>query len=107
MKSDKKLRETVPKRRPPARNPEQREQQMIGYAVDLAEEQLRNGTASSQVIVHYLKLATMREKMELEMMRNRMELDKARIRQIENDKERNELYAKAINAMMECKVKKD
>lgn len=41
----------------PAQNPEVQEQRMIGLAVDLAEKQLREGTASSQVITHYLKLA--------------------------------------------------
>ena len=46
------------RKRPPARTPEARENQMIMYAIDLAEQQLRDGTASSQVITHYLKLGS-------------------------------------------------
>lgn len=55
---------------PPASSPEDRENQMISLAVNLAEKQLREGTASSQVIVHYLKLGTVREKLEEEKIRH-------------------------------------
>ena len=48
----------------PAMSPEARENQMIALAVDLAEKQLLEGTASSQVITHYLKLGTTKEKIE-------------------------------------------
>ena len=51
----------------PALTPESREKQMISLAVDLAEQQLKDGTASSQVITHYLKLASMKEKLEREI----------------------------------------
>ena len=53
----------------PASDPEERENQMISLAVNLAEQQLREGTASSQVIVHYLKLASTRNKLEEEKIR--------------------------------------
>lgn len=53
----------------PASSPEERENQMISLAVNLAEQQLREGTASSQVIVHYLKLASTRNKLEEEKIR--------------------------------------
>ena len=43
---------------PPVMTPEARENQLISLAIDLAEQQLRNGTASSQVITHYLKLGS-------------------------------------------------
>ena len=48
----------TPKKMRPALTPEARENQMIALAVDLAEQQLRDGTASSQVITHYLKLGS-------------------------------------------------
>ena len=51
------------RRRPPAKTPEARENQLVSLAVDLAERQLLDGTASAQVITHYLKLATEREKL--------------------------------------------
>ena len=53
----------------PALSPEAREQQLISLAVDLAEQQLREGTASSQVISHYLKQSTMKSQLELEKLR--------------------------------------
>ena len=55
-------------RRPPATTPEARENQMVSLAIDLAEKQLAEGTASSQVITHYLKLATSREQLEKEKL---------------------------------------
>ena len=58
---------------PPALTPEARESQLIALAVDLAEKHLREGTASSQVIVHYLKLATSRERMENEILKRQCE----------------------------------
>ena len=52
----------------PALTPEARENQLISLAVDLAEKQLQEGTASSQVITHYLKLGSMRERLEREKL---------------------------------------
>ena len=57
-----------PRRRPPATTPEARENQMIALAVDLAERQLLEGTASSQVITHYLKLGSTKERIEKEIL---------------------------------------
>lgn len=57
-------------RRPPATTPEERENELIEAAVDLAERQLRDGTASAQVITHYLKLGSSREKLEQERIRH-------------------------------------
>lgn len=57
-------------RRPPASTPEERENELIEAAVDLAERQLRDGTASAQVITHYLKLGSSREKLEQERIRH-------------------------------------
>ena len=53
----------------PALDPESREQQMIAYATDLSEQQLLDGTASSQVIAHYLKLGSTRARLENEKLR--------------------------------------
>ena len=54
--------------RRPALTPEARENQLISLAVDLAEKQLQEGTASSQVITHYLKLGSTKEKIEKEIL---------------------------------------
>lgn len=83
----------------PAVTPEGREDQMIGLAVDLAEKQLREGTASSQVITHFLKLATTRESLEREKLRHENELLKAKTEVLQSAKHVEELYEKAIAAM--------
>ena len=57
-----------------AMSPEARENQLISEAVDLAEEQIINGTASSQVITHFLKLGSMKERLEREKLQNENEL---------------------------------
>jgi hypothetical protein len=75
----------------PALNPEQRENQMIALAIDLAEQQLLDGTASSQVITHYLKLAATKEKTKLEN-----ELLKAKTENLQAAKKSEELFAEAI-----------
>ena len=61
----------------PARGIEKQEQQLIAKAVDLAERQLEEGTASAQVITHYLKLGTTREQLEKEKLRKENELLKS------------------------------
>lgn len=85
--------------RRPALTPEAREQQMISYAVDLAEQQLIDGTASSQVITHYLKLATVKERLERERLEHENELLKAKTEALQSAKRVEELYADAITAM--------
>ena len=90
--------DVLPKQRP-AETPEARENQMISYAVDLAEKQLREGTASSQVINHFLKLGTQREKLEREKLELEKQLLVAKTEALESQKHVEELYAKAINAM--------
>lgn len=86
-------------RRPPAKTPEGRENQMISMAVDLAEEQLRNGTASSQVIVHFLKLASSREKLEQEKLRQENEMLKAKTKAYGDSEDMKRLMEEALNAM--------
>ena len=83
----------------PAITPEARENQMISLAVDLAERQLQEGTASSQVITHYLKLGSTREKLERERLEEENKLLKARTEQIQSMKRVEELYEEAIKAM--------
>lgn len=77
---------------PPARSPEDQEQQMISLAMDLAEKQLRDGTASSQTINHFLKLATEREKVELALL-------EAKVDAVTSHQRIEELYSEAIQAI--------
>lgn len=87
------------KKRPPAMTPEAKENEMISLAVKLAEKKLRDGTAPTQVIVHYLKLATEREQMELDMLEKKTQLIGAQIESLETAKHIEELYSNAIEAM--------
>lgn len=83
----------------PAFTPEARENQLISLAVDLAEKQLREGTASSQVITHYLKLGSTKERIEKEILEKQKELITAKTEALHSAKRVEELYAEAISAM--------
>ncbi len=83
----------------PALTPEARENQLISLAVDLAEQQLRDGTASSQVITHYLKLGTEKERLEREKLMKENELLRAKTESIQSTKRIEELYENALNSM--------
>lgn len=86
------------KRRATATTPEARENQLMALAYDVAEEQLRNKTASSQVITHFLKLATAREKLEQERLKKENQLLEAKTKAIESGEHMEELYSNAIQA---------
>lgn len=86
-------------RRPPATTPEARENQLISLSVDLAEKQLRQGTASAQVISHFLKLGSSRERLEQELIQERIALDKAKRENMASAARVEELYGAAIDAM--------
>lgn len=83
----------------PALDPESRENQLISLAVNLAEEKLRDGTASNQLIVHYLKLGSTKERLEKEKLEAENKLLKAKTETLESSKRSEELYAEAIKAI--------
>ena len=83
----------------PGLTPEARENQMIALAVNLAEQQLRDGTASSQVITHFLKLATAKERLEREKLEQENKLLIAKTESLQSAKRVEELYENAIKAM--------
>ena len=83
----------------PATTPEGRENQLVSAAIDLAEKQISEGTASSQVITHFLKLGSTREQLEQERLEHENELTRVKIEQIESQKRVEELYMEALSAM--------
>lgn len=85
--------------RRPALSPEARENQLISLAVDLAEKQLQEGTASSQVITHYLKLGSTKERLEKEKLEEENKLLRAKTENLQSQKRVEELYSEAIKAM--------
>lgn len=88
-----------PSRRPPATTPEARENQLISAAHDLAEKQIREGTASAQVITHFLKLGSSRERLEQDRLKNENSLTLTKITQIESQASIETLYRDALSAM--------
>lgn len=83
----------------PADNPDDRENQMISLATKLAEQQLLDGTASSQVITHFLKLGASTNRLEKEKLENDIRLLQAKVEALEATKDAGERYAEAIEAM--------
>lgn len=86
------------KARVPSKNPLTRENELINLAVKLAEKQLRDGTATSQVITHFLKLATTKEQLENDKLRADLRLSEAKVKHLESQSTATELYEMAIKA---------
>lgn len=97
-KTIKKVPEEVFLPEEPALTPEARENQLISLSERLAEKQLREGTASAQVIVHYLRLGTMRERLEREKLKHENDLLVAKKESLESSQRSEELLEKAIAA---------
>lgn len=95
------------RKRKAAATAEARENQLIAMAVDLAEQQIANGTASSQIITHFLKLGTVKEQLEKEKLEMENKLIQAKIEALESSKRIEELYANAIEAMREYQGVRD
>lgn len=86
-------------KRAPARTPEGRESQIAALAYDAVEERIRNGKATSQELVYFLKLGSSREQMEQERLRQENEMLRAKTERLQSDKRVEELYANALKAM--------
>lgn len=99
MATTRKTPESGRPRRPPATTPEAREKQLIALAVDAAEKQIREGTASSQVISHFLKLGSTREQLEQQRLMREVDLLEKKAEGMESAKRVEELYTKAIESM--------
>jgi TRAP-type uncharacterized transport system substrate-binding protein len=86
-------------RRRPGTTPEAREMQMIALATELAERQLRDGTASAQVISHFIKLGSSRERLEQARIERELSLMQMKEEEIASRQRVEELYSKALDAM--------
>ena len=83
----------------PALTPEARENQLISLAVDLVEQRLLNGTASSQETTHFLKLGSMKNRLEMQKLQEENKLLQAKTDAMKSAKRIEELYSEAISAM--------
>ncbi len=99
MTKDIRTKQQHTRKLPPAKTPEARENQLIAMAVDLAERQLIDGTATSQVITHFLKMGSTKEKVEKEILEKQKELITAKTEALKSQKRIEDLYANALNAM--------
>lgn len=95
-----KVNESLPEvNRPPAMTVDAQQNHMISLAMNCAEKQLREGTASSQLICHYLKLASKKEELEIEKSKAELELMRAKTKQIETQEQMDRVYAEAIRCL--------
>lgn len=97
MKKVKTTSESKPLR--PAESPEARVKQLVSLAYDLAEKQLREGTASSQVITEFLKHGSYKAELELRKLEKETELLRAKAEKIQSEERSEELFERAIKAM--------
>lgn len=92
-------RHKIDRKRSAARTPEAREQELAAAAYDLAEEQIHSGSASSQVVTHFLKMGSTRERLEQQRISHENELLQVKREAIESQARVEELYMSALNAM--------
>lgn len=89
----------APRRLRPGLSPEADENQLISLSIDAAKKMLVEGTAPTSIVLHYLKLATTRERMEREMMATQKELMEAKKQALESQAKVEQLYVNAMKAM--------
>lgn len=85
--------------RRPALTPEGRQNQLIELAVDLVEQRLRDGTATSQETTHFLKMATTKYRLENQKLEKDLALTEAKTEALQSTKRIEELYSNALKAM--------
>lgn len=85
--------------KPPARTAKERENHLINLAMDFAERQLMDGTATSQVVTHFLKLGTIKEQLENDKLRADLDLANAKIKEIQANVMNEEGYARVLDAL--------
>ena len=83
----------------PALSPEAEENQMISLAMDLAKQQLQDGTASSQLITEFVKRGSTKARIEQEMLEKQKELVEAKTQSLQSAQRIEELYENALDAM--------
>ena len=91
--------ESTARRQRPALDPDNRENQLISLAMDVAEQQMRDGTASPQLISHFLKLGSSRNRYEMRKLQREVDLLEAKKESLESAQRVEALYAEAMDAM--------
>lgn len=99
MARHKKAQNVVIDREPPAVTAEDREDQLIALAFDVAEERLRDRSASNQLIAEIMRMGTIKERLQKEKLQRENEMLKAKTEAIESQKRTDQLYKEALEAM--------
>lgn len=86
------------KRKRPASSVEEREDQLIVLAYDYAEDQIRNGTVSNQVLLHFLRMGSSKEKLEQRLDERELELKEAKTAMIKSAETQTQMYNEALKA---------
>lgn len=90
--------ESAARRQRPALDPDNRENQLISLAMDVAEQQMRDGTASPQLISHFLKLGSSRNRYEMRKLQREVDLLEAKKESLESAQRVEAMYAEAMAA---------
>lgn len=101
------MKETKKSKKRPAMTREERENEMIALAFDAAEKRLREGKASSQEIVHFLKLGSIKARTEQEILEKQKRLIDAKADMMESSTRYEELVSEAIEAFKTYAGKED
>lgn len=86
------------RRKSRAMTPDEREAELINLSLDLVEQRLRDGTATAAETVHFLKLASSRDREERATMRQKRELEAEKTRVLRSQTSAEERYTDALNA---------
>lgn len=89
---------SAPRRRSPAKTPEERESMLVSMAMDRAEQQIADGTASSQLLTHFAKLGSSRERLEQERLCNENEVLRKKVQTMEAAVDVKNLMEDALSA---------
>lgn len=82
----------------PMMDPQAREDQICGYAMNEAEKQILNGTASPSVLVHFLRAASRKDRLERQLLEQQNELMRVKTEALQAQKNMEEAYNRAIQA---------
>jgi uncharacterized protein involved in exopolysaccharide biosynthesis len=91
----------------PPLTPEAHQNKLVSLALEQAEKELREGTASSQIITHFLKIATTRDQIELEKIQLEKELLSERIRSEQSHQNLETMFANVISALKSYTVQNE
>lgn len=101
------VEERAKRRQAPGKSIKSRENQLISLAVDLASRQLKEGSASAQVITHFLKLGSTNAELERSKLENENKLLEAKAENLKSVKKMEDLYIKALTAVRSYKGEED